>query len=102
MPTLRKLKIGFVPYSPLGRGFLTGKIRSPDAFAEDDYRRTSPRFEGDNFSKNLQPVEQVRALAAEKGVTPGQLVLAWPLHQGNDWSRGGRALQRTGIRTLNH
>lgn len=84
LPTLRELGIGFVPYSPLGRGFLTGQIRSPNDFAEDDYRRTSPRFEGDNFSKNLQLVEQVRALGAEKGVTPGQLALAWLLHQGDD------------------
>ena len=84
LPTLRDLGIGFVPYSPLGRGFLTGQITSPDDFAEDDYRRSSPRFQGENFEKNLELVEQVRALAAEKGVTPGQLALAWLLHQGDD------------------
>ena len=84
LPTVRELGVGFVPYSPLGRGFLTGQITSPDDFAEDDYRRSSPRFQGENFTKNLELVEQVRALAGEKGVTPGQLALAWLLHQGND------------------
>ena len=84
LPTVRELGIGFVPYSPLGRGFLTGQITSPDDFAEDDYRRSSPRFQGENFTKNLELVEQVRALAGEKGVTPGQLALAWLLHQGDD------------------
>lgn len=84
LPTLRDLGIGFVPYSPLGRGFLTGQLKSPDDFAEDDYRRSSPRFQGENFARNLELVEQVRALAAEKGVTPGQLALAWLLHQGDD------------------
>ncbi len=84
LPTIRELGIGFVPYSPLGRGFLTGQITSPDDFADDDYRRSSPRFQGENFSKNLELVEQVRALAGEKGVTPGQLALAWLLHQGDD------------------
>ena len=84
LPTLRELEIGFVAYSPLGRGFLTGQLTGPDDFAEDDYRRSSPRFQGENFSKNLELVEQVRALAGEKGVTPGQLALAWLLHQGDD------------------
>ena len=84
LPTVRELGVGFVPYSPLGRGFLTGQITSPDDFAEDDYRRSSPRFQGENFTKNLELVEQVRALAGEKGVTPGQLALAWLLHQGDD------------------
>ncbi len=84
LPTLRELGIGFVPYSPLGRGFLTGAITSPDDFAPDDYRRNSPRFQGDNFDKNLQVVEQVKAIAAEKGITAGQLALAWLLSQGND------------------
>ena len=84
LPTVRELGVGFVPYSPLGRGFLTGQITSPDDFAEDDYRRSSPRFQGENFAKNLELVEQVRALAGEKGVTPGQLALAWLLYQGDD------------------
>ena len=84
LPTLRELEIGFVPYSPLGRGFLTGQFKSPDDFAEDDYRRSSPRFQGKNFARNLELVEQVRTLAGEKGVTPGQLALAWLLHQGDD------------------
>ncbi|MBN8734882.1 MAG: aldo/keto reductase [Xanthomonadales bacterium] len=77
-----KLGIGFVPYSPLGRGFLTGAIRSPDDFDEDDWRRHNPRFEGDNFRKNLQLVDKVRELAAGKGCTPAQLALAWVLAQG--------------------
>ena len=84
LPTVRELGIGFVPYSPLGRGFLTGQIISPDDFAENDFRRSSPRFQGENFARNLELVEQVRALAGEKGVTPGQLALAWLLAQGND------------------
>jgi len=82
--TVRELGIGFVPYAPLGRGFLTGAIRSPDDFDADDYRRTSPRFQGDNFARNLALVEQVRVLAEDKGVTPGQLALAWVLAQGPD------------------
>ena len=77
-----ELGIGFVPYSPLGRGFLTGAIRSPEDFEPDDWRRTNPRFQGDNFARNLQLVEGIRALAADKGVTPGQLALAWVLARG--------------------
>lgn len=84
LPLLRELGIGFVAYSPLGRGFLTGQIRSPEDFAEDDFRRGNPRFQGENFEKNLALVEQVRGLAEAKGVTAGQLALAWLLHQGND------------------
>ncbi len=84
LPTVRELAIGFVPYSPLGRGFLTGQIQSPDDFDEDDYRRNSPRFQGENFQKNLELVEKVRQIAEEKGVTPGQLALAWLLAQGED------------------
>ena len=80
----RRLGVGFVPYSPLGRGFLTGAIRSPDDFAEDDYRRFSPRFQGGNFARNLALVAQVKALAAEAGCTPGQLALAWVLARGED------------------
>jgi len=84
LPTVRELGIGFVAYSPLGRGFLTGAITSPDDFDEDDYRRVTPRFQGENFARNLELVEKVRELAAEKGVTPAQLALAWVLHQGDD------------------
>jgi len=79
----RRLGIAFVPYSPLGRGFLTGALKSPDDFAADDYRRFSPRFQGENFAKNLLLVRQVQALAADKGVTAGQLALAWVLAQGD-------------------
>lgn len=77
-----KLGIGFVPYSPLGRGFLTGAIRSPGDFDDDDYRKHSPRFEGENFEKNLKLVDKVRELAHGKGCTPAQLALAWVLAQG--------------------
>jgi aryl-alcohol dehydrogenase-like predicted oxidoreductase len=84
LATTRELGIGFVPYSPLGRGFLSGAITSPDDFAADDFRRMSPRFQGENFAKNLQVVEQVKAIASQKNVTPSQLVLAWLLAQGDD------------------
>jgi aryl-alcohol dehydrogenase-like predicted oxidoreductase len=80
----RKLGVSLVAYSPLGRGFLTGAIRSPDDFEADDYRRHSPRFVGDNFARNLQLVEQVKAIAADKGCSPAQLALAWVLAQGED------------------
>lgn len=79
-----RLGVTFVPYSPLGRGFLTGTLRSPDDFAADDYRRFSPRFQGENFERNLQLVEKVRQLAERRGVTPGQLALAWVLAQGEN------------------
>ncbi|KHT06679.1 aldo/keto reductase [Pectobacterium brasiliense] len=82
LPTCERLGIGFVPYSPLGRGFLTGAIRSPDDLAADDFRRTNPRFSGENFCKNLQLVEKINQLAQEKQVTPSQLALAWVLAQG--------------------
>lgn len=84
LPTVRQLGIGFVPYSPLGRGFLSGQFTSPDDFPADDYRRLSPRFQGDNFYKNLQLVERVKVSAAEKEATPSQLALAWLLAQGED------------------
>jgi aryl-alcohol dehydrogenase-like predicted oxidoreductase len=84
LATVRELGIGFVPYSPLGRGFLSGKIRSVDDFAEDDFRRTSPRFQGENFGKNLAVLDRVVAIAEAKGVTPTQLALAWLLAQGDD------------------
>ncbi len=77
----RRLGVSLVAYSPLGRGFLTGAFASPDDFAEDDYRRHSPRFQGENFARNLQLVNEVKALAANKGCTPAQLALAWVLAQ---------------------
>ena len=80
----RRLGISFVPYSPLGRGFLTGAITRPEDFAADDYRRSSPRFQGGNFSKNLELVEKVKSFAVEVGCTPAQLALAWVLAQGDD------------------
>jgi aryl-alcohol dehydrogenase-like predicted oxidoreductase len=80
----RRLGVGVVPFSPLGRGFLTGTLRSPDDFEENDFRRHNPRFQGDNFAKNLELVGEVRALADEKDCTPGQLALAWVLTQGAD------------------
>ena len=84
LPTIRELGIGFVPYSPLGRGFLTGQIRRIEDLDEDDYRRTGPRFQGENFQKNLDLVFEVEAMAREKGCTPAQLALAWLLAQGQD------------------
>ncbi|HUA81059.1 MAG TPA: aldo/keto reductase [Dyella sp.] len=80
----RKLGIAFIAYSPLGRGFLTGAITKPEDFDQDDFRRTNPRFQGENFIRNLQLVKQVETLAAEKGCTPAQLALAWVLAQGED------------------
>src|SRR5215218_4225004 len=84
LPTCRELGIGFVPYSPLGRGFLTGAIKSPEDLDEDDYRRFSPRFQGENFQRNLDVVAKIEELAERKGVTPAQLALAWVLAQGED------------------
>ncbi|MFG2757187.1 aldo/keto reductase [Streptomyces wuyuanensis] len=84
LPLLRELGIGFVPYSPLGHGFLTGKIRSTDDFAQDDWRRTNPRFIGENFQRNLRIVDEVAAVAAEVGATTAQIALAWLLAQGED------------------
>jgi aryl-alcohol dehydrogenase-like predicted oxidoreductase len=84
LPVARRLGIGIVPYSPLGRGFLTGEITSPDDFAPDDFRRSNPRFQGENFRRNLDLVAEVRRLADEKHITAGQLALAWLLAQGDD------------------
>ena len=84
LATLRELGIGLVAYSPLGRGFLTGQITSPEDFEPDDFRRQNPRFQGENFTRNLELVERVREIAREKDCTPGQLALAWVLAQGSD------------------
>jgi aryl-alcohol dehydrogenase-like predicted oxidoreductase len=84
LATCRDLGIGFVPYSPLGRGFLTGQIQRYEDFAEDDYRRHSPRFQGENFQKNLHLVKQIEKMAKQKGCTAAQLSLAWVLAQGDD------------------
>src|SRR3970282_1756120 len=84
LPLCRELGIGFVAYSPLGRGFLTGRFRTIDDLAPDDYRRNTPRFQGDNFQKNLELVERVKDIAKRKQCTPSQLALAWVLAQGDD------------------
>ncbi|WP_028539888.1 aldo/keto reductase [Paenibacillus sp. J14] len=84
LPVCRELGIGFVPYSPLGRGFLTGQIRKYEDLAEDDFRRNSPRFQGENFKRNLDLVEKIKEIAAEKNCEPSQLALAWLLAQGED------------------
>ncbi len=84
LPTARELGIGFVPYSPLGRGFLTGAVTDMDKLDDNDFRRANPRFQGDNLTENQRIVEVVRQLAAEKSVTPAQLALAWVLGQGED------------------
>ncbi len=84
LPTCRELGIGFVPYSPLGRGFLTGRFRRPEDLPEQDFRRSSPRFAAGNLERNLRLVERVEEIARRKGVTPAQLALAWVLQQGDD------------------
>jgi aryl-alcohol dehydrogenase-like predicted oxidoreductase len=84
LPTVRELGIGYVAYSPLGRGFLTGQITSPDDFPEEDFRKFHPRFQGENFDKNIALVSEVEAMAREKGCTTAQLALAWVLAQGED------------------
>jgi aryl-alcohol dehydrogenase-like predicted oxidoreductase len=84
IPTCRTLGIGFIPYAPLGRGFLTGAYKSIEDFRSDDFRRNSPRFQGENFEKNLELVRHIERLATEKGCTPSQLALAWVLAQGDD------------------
>jgi aryl-alcohol dehydrogenase-like predicted oxidoreductase len=84
LPTVRELGIGFVAYSPLGRGFLTGQIKSPDDFPDDDYRRFHPRFTGENFDRNIELVHEIERIAQEKGCTAAQLALAWVLARGQD------------------
>jgi aryl-alcohol dehydrogenase-like predicted oxidoreductase len=84
LPTVRELGIGFMACSPLGRGFLSGAITTPDDLAEDDFRRRNPRFQGENFRRNLELVDRVREIASEKDVEPGQLALAWLLHRAED------------------
>ena len=84
LPLLRQLGIGFVPYSPLGHGFLTGEIRSPEQLSDDDWRKTNPRFTGENFYRNLRIVDEVQSVAAEVGATPAQIALAWLLAHGDD------------------
>jgi aryl-alcohol dehydrogenase-like predicted oxidoreductase len=84
LPTVRELGIGYVAYSPLGRGFLTGQFQSPDDFPEGDFRKNHPRFQGENFEKNIQLVREVEKMAEEKGCTTAQLALAWVLAQGED------------------
>ncbi|MCU1574921.1 MAG: aldo/keto reductase [Micrococcaceae bacterium] len=84
LPLLRQLGIGFVPYSPLGHGLLTGQIRAVDDFADDDWRKTNPRFTGENFARNLRIVDEVQRIGAEIGATPAQTALAWLLTRGND------------------
>ena len=84
LPTCRELGIGFVAYSPLGRGFLTGRFQSPADLPADDWRHNNPRFQGENFTRNLELVAKVKAIAERKGCTPAQLALAWVLRQGDD------------------
>jgi aryl-alcohol dehydrogenase-like predicted oxidoreductase len=84
LPAIRELGIGLVAYSPLGRGFLTGRIQRPEDLAEDDFRRYNPRFQGANFERNLELVQRVQEMAAEHDCSPGQLALAWVMHQGED------------------
>src|SRR6201999_4572214 len=84
LPLSRELGIGFVSYSPLGHGFLTGNLRSTDDLPEGDWRKTNPRFTGENFKRNLGIVDEVQAVAAEAGATPAQVALAWLLAQGDD------------------
>lgn len=84
LPTCRALGIGFVPYSPLGRGFLTGQVQRAEAYPEGDYRRNDPRYQGENFDTNMRAVAAVKVIAARHGATPAQVALAWLLHQGDD------------------
>ena len=104
LAVLRELGIGFVAYSPLGHGFLTGQNRTTDDFADDDWRKTNPRFMGENFERNLRIVDEVSAVAADAGATPAQVAIAWLLRKGNDSCRspgrsGPHAWRRTAPRT---
>ena len=98
LPACRELGIGFVPFSPLGRGFLSGELRSADDFPESDSRRALPRFQGENFDRNLELVAKVRELAAARNATPSQLALAWLLAQGDDVAPIPGTKRRTGSR----
>ena len=96
LPLLRELGIGFVPYSPLGKGFLTGTIRSTDQFDPNDFRATNPRFTGENFQRNLAIADEVQAVAADVGATPAQVAIAWLLgegrrHRPDPWHPSGRS-----------
>ena len=84
LPVLRELGIGLVPFSPLGRGFLTGEVKRAEDYPEGDYRRNDPRYQGDNFDANMRAAAIVREVAASKGAKPGQIALAWLLHKGDD------------------
>src|SRR5262249_10816328 len=84
VPLLRELGIGLVPFSPLGRGFLTGAVKRAEEYSEGDFRRNDPRYQGENFDANMRAAAAVRAIAGGKGVTPGQIALAWLLHKGDD------------------
>ncbi len=101
LPLLRELGIGFVPYSPLGHGFLTGQIRSVEDIPDDDWRKTNPRFVGENFQRNLRIVDEVEGVAVEAGATPAQIALAWLLAQGDDIAPipGTRRVARVGENT---
>lgn len=106
LPVLRELNIGLVPFSPLGRGFLTGTIRSTDQFDKDDFRRDNPRFTGENFRRNLAIADAVQAVAAEVGASAAQVALAWLLAQGDDIApipgtkRVGRVEENTAADTV--
>ncbi|WP_311764368.1 aldo/keto reductase [Arthrobacter ipis] len=104
LPLLRELGIGFVPYSPLGHGLLTGQIRSVEDFPDDDWRKTNPRFTGENFHRNLAIVDEVKAIGAEVGATPAQTALAWLLTRGNDTAPipGTRRVTRVEENTAAH
>jgi aryl-alcohol dehydrogenase-like predicted oxidoreductase len=84
IPLLRELDIGLVPFAPLGRGFLTGSVKRAEEYSEGDFRRNDPRYQGENFDANMRAAESVRNVASQKGVTPGQIALAWLLHKGSD------------------
>ena len=101
LPTLRELGVGFVPFSPLGRGFLSGELTHPDDLGPSDFRRNLPRFQGENFFRNLKLVEAVKTLALEKGITPGQLALAWVLSKG-DQTKGDQVVPIPGTKRIKY